>query len=271
MNYTDLKQSSEWIAMMNEFYINEVGGAPVFVYKLDKVSTKIDPLYGEEINGRNYLRPFKLNALHLVNPFEFMFKDNLIGEFENETKQFNFNLNQVVQKMKALKEEALSTLHIIDNKNDGVSWAIEKRNGKIVLYKNNIVEEVIEVEEVPTIELLGSRLANPGFSVQISGENDFTRNLRDFNKIDFADTELLLKTYNKEYKNCSDVIENGDLIYLEDTNVLYEVTSAQPAGNFGWQYQMWNVKCGRSFPYVNYNKLKSQIYGFKDIDFGYQR
>lgn len=268
MNYEDVKQSSEWVSMMNEYYLNNVGGVPVFVYKLDKNSTKIDSLYGEEIGGRIYLRPFKINALHLANPFEFMFKDNLIGEQESQTKQFNFNLNQIVQKMKSLKEEPLSTLHITSI---GI-WEIEKRNDIIFLYKDKILIDKIDINTYQTVVSVGERLASySGLVIELGGEDDFSRNLPNFYKIDFSDSELLLKTFNKEYKNCSDVVENGDLIYTEDNNILYEVTSAQPAGNFGWKYQMWNVKCDRSFPYVQYDKLKSQIYGLKDINFGHQR
>lgn len=51
MNYEDIKQANDWVSSLNEHYIENVGGAPVFIFKLDKKATKIDPLYGEEIGG----------------------------------------------------------------------------------------------------------------------------------------------------------------------------------------------------------------------------
>lgn len=266
MNYEDVKQANDWVSYLNEHYIENVGGAPVFVFKLDKKATKIDPLYGEEIGGRIYLRPFKIKAIHLINPFEFMFKDNVIGEYENETKSFNFNLTQVVQKMKSLKTKPLSTLQISsDDKH-----SIEKKNDIITLFNNGITVRKFDLNIYQTIEEFGTVLSTY-IPVSMSGEDDYSRNIQNFNETNFSGSTLLLKTFNKEYKNCSDVIEEGDLIYVEDNNVLYEVTNAQVAGNFGWKYQMWNVKCDKSYPYVEYNKLKSKIYGFSDIDFGYRR
>lgn len=266
MNYEDVKQANEWVALMNEHYVENIGGAPVFVFKLDKKATRIDPLYGEEIGGRIYLRPFKIKTLHLVNPFEFMFKDNLIGEFENETKSFNFNLTQMVQKMKSLKNEPLSTLHISSND----KHSIEKKNDKITLYNNGIVVNTLDLQHYQTVEEVGTKLSEY-LTVEMGGEDDYSRNIPNFNETNFSNSMLLLKTFNREYRNCSDVIEEGDLIYVEDNNVLYEVTNGQVAGNFGWKYQMWNVKCDKSYPYVEYDKLKSKIYGFSDIDFGYRR
>jgi hypothetical protein len=266
MNYEDVKQANEWISMMNEYYLENIGGVPVFVFKLDKKATKIDPLYGEEIDGRIYLRPFKIEALHLVNPFEFMFRDNLIGEFESEVKNFNFNLNQMVQKMKALKEEPLSMLYISSDGNH----EIEKNNKQIVLYEDGLIAEKLDLNIFQTVEEVGTKLAEH-LTVEISENDDYSRNIPNFNKTNFSGSTMLLKTFNREYRNCSDVIEKGDLIYTEDNNVLYEVTSSQVAGNFGWKYHMWNVKCDKSYPYVEYNKLKSKIYGFNNIDFGYRR
>lgn len=266
MNYEDVRQANDWVSLINEHYIENVGGVPVFIFKLDKKATKIDPLYGEEIEGRIYLRPFKIKALHLVNPFEFMFKDNLIGEYETETKNFNFNLNQMVQKMKSLKEEPLSMLYLTSNSNH----SIEKKNDIVYLYSNNILIDKLDTATFQTVEEVGIKLSEH-ITVKMEGEDDYSRNIRDFKKIDFSNSTMLLKTFNREYRNCSDVIEEGDLIYTEDNNVLYEVTNAQPAGNFGWKYQMWNTKCDKSYPYVEYNKLKSKIYGFNNIDFGYRR
>jgi hypothetical protein len=266
MNYEDIKQANDWVSSLNEHYIENVGGAPVFIFKLDKKATKIDPLYGEEIGGRIYLRPFKIKALHVINPFEFMFKDNLIGEYENETKSFNFNLNQMVQKMKSLKEEPLSMLQVTSTG----KHSIEKKNGFIILYENGIILDKIDLSIFQTVEEVGTKLAE-NVSVSLTGEDDYSRNIPNFREVNFSNSTLLLKTFNREYRNCSDVIEEGDLIYVEDNNVLYEVTNSQVAGNFGWKYQMWNVKCDRSYPYVEYNKLKSKIYGFNNIDFGYRR
>jgi hypothetical protein len=261
MNQTDIKQSAEWFSMMNEYYVENVGGASVFVFKLDKTITKIDPLYGEEIKGRIYLRPFQIKALHLVNPFEFMFQDNLIGEVEGNTKSFNFNFNDMVKKLYTLKNEPMSKLYISGNG----TWEIEKKTDKIYLYKDKLIEDTLPVSIFQTISSIRDRLnTHMDLDVILEGEDDFTRNLPNFPRTEFSNSQLLLKTYNQEYKNCSDIVENGDLILVEEQMRLYEVVSAQPAGNFGWKYQMWNVKCDVAYPYVEFSKLKSQVYGIKN-------
>ena len=260
MNYEDLKKSAGWYELLNQSYVENIGGAPVFVFKLDKVATKVDPLYGEEIGGRIYLRPFEIKAIHLVNPFEFMFQDNLIGEIESNTKSFNFNFNQMVQTLYNLKNKPISIIHVTSTSPVG----IEKKNGMIHFYNQGIVVDSISISEVYTMSALVNELnLISGTTATLEGMDDFTRNLPDFPRIDFENVELLLKTFNQEYKNCSDVIENGDLLLVEDQMRLYEVTSAQPAGNYGWKYQMWNVKCDTAYPYVEFNKLKSQVYGLK--------
>ena len=45
MNYEDVKQSSDWVSMMNKSYMENIGGVPVFVYKLDRTNTKVDTLW----------------------------------------------------------------------------------------------------------------------------------------------------------------------------------------------------------------------------------
>lgn len=260
MNYEDLKKASDWYSLLNQAYVEEIGGAPVFVFKLDKVATKVDPLYGEEIGGRIYLRPFEIKAMHLINPFEFMFHDNLIGEIESNVKSFNFNFNQMVQTIYNLKNKPVCTIHVTSVNPVGIS----KIKNVIYLYYNGLVTDSISISEIATMsDLLIELNAIPGTTATLEGMNDFTKNLPDFPRIDFENAELLLKTFNKEYKNCSDVIENGDLVLVEEQMRLYEVTSAQPAGSYGWKYQMWNIKCDTAYPYVEFNRLKSQVYGLK--------
>jgi len=261
MNYEDVKQSSDWVSSLNKYYVENIGGVPIFVYKLDRKSTKIDPLYGEEIQGRNYLRPYKTKALHLVNPYEFMFADNLISDSEENIKTFNFNFDDMVQKIHSLKRDPLSILKI---EGQFGNWTIEKKNNIVYLYKDNIIIDRISLAEIKTTLALGERLTNQnGINAFINENNDYSINLRDFSKIDFSGAELVLKTFNKEYENCSDVIEEGDLILDLDTVRLYEVTSGRQTGNYGWKYQMWQTKCDKSYPYVEYDKLKAQVYGLK--------
>lgn len=260
MNYEDVKQSSDWVSMMNKSYMENIGGVPVFVYKLDRTNTKVDTLYGEEINGRNYLRPFEIKALMLVNPYEFMFSDNLISNSEANVKSFNFNFDTMVQKIYSLKRDPLSVLSI----SSIGSWSIEKKNNVIYLYKGGIIVDRISLLEFKTISSIGARLAtHSGITVSINENDDYSLNLRSFGKIDFSNAELILKTFNKEYEKCSDVIEEGDLILEIDTVRLYEVASSRQTGNYGWKYQMWETKCAKSYPYVEYDTLKAQVYGLK--------
>ena len=73
---------------------------------------------------------------------------------------------------------------------------------------------------------------------------------------------ILLKTFNSEFKNVTNTIEEGDLIYITTINALYEVTSAYPVNNTIYRYMNWQCNAQRTFSYVEYEKLKTYKYGF---------
>ena len=258
MNYEELKEANNWISELNQSYINDVAGAPVFVYKLDKENTKLHELYGEEINGRIYLRPFMLKALHIINKFNFMFSDNMISEQE-EPKEFAFNFNEMVQKMYKLKNEPICIIELSSSQN----FSLKKTQDALYLFKNSVLIDTLTVEHYPLVSQVVQRLQiHQGLTASFSGQDDYTKNIRNFNTICFKGSSLLLETYIREYRNCSDIIDNGDLIFVGDNNRLYEVTAVSPSGNMGWKYQMWTVKCAKTYPYVLYDKLKKSVYGF---------
>ena len=262
MNYEELKSANEWVSSINQSYINLMGPV-VTVFKLDKTQTRINPLYNEEIGGRIYLRPFEIHTLHATNPFDWMFENTLAVESE-QVKSFNFNFNEMVQTISRLKKSSLCEIEIFPIQDEIVGF--EKTDNKFVVYHNkcNFIE--YDLDEYKTITELAEELKNLPFIEKIvfTGIDDFSKCIRNFPFVDATNTSLLLKTFNKEYKNCSDVIEQGDLILVTDQMRLYEVASTQPTGNYAWKYQMWNCKCSTSLPYVEYGRLKNYTYGLKN-------
>lgn len=267
MNYNDVKSSQSWINQMNKSYINSLGPV-VLVYKLNRADTKLNSIYNEEVNGRNYLRPFEIHALHSVGQFDFLFQDNL-GTENEQVKSFDFNFEDMVKKISTLKEKPLcsfkvgifdlpSTTKCYIKKVDNILYITEVDKEK---YENNKTLE-IDLNYYDCITDLVNKIKSEGYIAEVdSGEDDLSECIPNFNEIDITGSNVLISTFNREYKNSTDVINEGDLIYLEDQNRLYEITSAVPSGNMGWKYSTWNVKCSLTKAYVKREDLKKYKYG----------
>ena len=265
MNYYNLKQSQGWIANMNQSYIDSLGPT-VLIFKLNKKDTRINPIYNEEVNGRNYLRPFEIKAIHEVGQFDFLFDNGLASENE-AVKYFNFNFNKMVRTIHKLKKSPISQFTITPPESSS-KFFIKKENDRVYLTKTDKDSEdgsyvkVYNLNEVDTVSELLSLIREEGIVCElVDGIDDLSACIPDFKEIEFTGSSVRLSTFNQEYDNATDIIDNGDLIYIQDTNRLYEVNSATPAGNMGWKYTMWTVKCSLTNPYVNRNELKKYKYG----------
>jgi len=237
MNYSDYFKNNPWFDYMNQQYIDAVG-PEVKVFKLDKVRTQIDDLYGESAN-RFYLPPFSINSIHYTNPFATILDDSMF--FEQEQNKIIFvNFNNMVQKVTALKKLKKAEFTIVYTGEGEVK--IQKQNNTISIFKNLIETWTIDVTGKTIDEILEELAAEGVFTITLPRYKDFAENLLDFKAVDFTNKTLSLFTYDDTYKNVTDVIEIGDVV-LTDKYRLYEIMSAIPAGDTGWKYRMWKLEC----------------------------
>lgn len=264
MTYEDLMKSSGWVANTSANYFEQLG-AKVLVFKLDKNDTRLNSIYNEEIDGRKYLRPFETKSIYKTNPFSFSFDNTIPSEVDGDL-MFYFNFEVMVKTIDALKR-ATSELRIRATE---PGWFISKRDNKVCLFNkktdptvdrlkyDTIVE--FDLDKYMTISELSQGISDTGCFICKHGGDDFTKCIPNFKETSL-ENPLIIKTFNSEFRNVGDTIEEGDLIYITTTNALYEVTSAYPVNNTIYRYINWQCNAKRTFAYVEYEKLKSYKYG----------
>ena len=56
-------ETQQWIDHLSKSYMN-YAGEPIKVFRMDKVETQLDELYGESKVGRIYLPPFDIKSIY---------------------------------------------------------------------------------------------------------------------------------------------------------------------------------------------------------------
>lgn len=257
MTYEDLLKSNDWVKEISASYFNSAG-AKVLIFKLDKKGTKLNPIYNEEIDGRKYLRPFETKSVYQTNPFNFSFDNTLPSETEGNLN-FYFNFESMVKTIDSLKR-ATSEMKITAVE---PGWSIWKNGNDLNLYNKNLGEDILtfDLTRYQTVSELSQAMTNTNlFICKIAGD-DYSKCIPNFKEVKLANS-IMLKTFNSEFNNVENVIEEGDLIYIVTINALYEVTSSYPVNNTLYKYMNWQCNAQRTFSYVEYEKLKTYKYGF---------
>lgn len=240
-NYADLFSGAtqEWVNHISKSYVNLVG-PDIQIFKMDKVKTKLDELYGESRQGRIYLPPFKIKALYDNNKWIGFLDAG--GYQEQEEVLFLFlNFEDMIEKVTGLKKKKVSELYITYEGNGSPS--IEKKDNNLIIYTNDV--ELLNYDltnsSYSTVRKLANELNNEiGFSCTIKGKNDLSINIINFERMNFNQRDIMIYTLDDTYQNITDIIEMGDCI-LTNHYRLYEVTSSVPAGDFGWEYSLWRL------------------------------
>lgn len=229
----------EWVDYMSKGYINSVG-PELKIFKLDKTATELDELYGEAKTGRIYLPPFGLRGIYNNNKWV-GFTDSGQYQEKEESMQLMFNFGDMVRKITDLKRKHTAEMFITYS-GKGIP-SIEKINNILTLYINNKSYLTFDLssQSFSTVRKLGSRIdAYTDWTCRLAGQNDVSSNLIDFNKTVFSSRETMIYSIDDTYKNITDVVEVGDVI-ITDHNRLYEVSQSKPAGDFGWNYTLWQL------------------------------
>lgn len=236
--YDEIKSgnTANWINYLNANYIKTYA-PPIKVFKLDKQATELDELYGEVKTSRIYLPPFEMRAFHLDNKWTQMVGEGTMPYLEpEEDLQFIVNFEDMVQKIRALKERHVTDIYI-DYGGTGNPTALKENNNFIVK------EDDIEVGNFDltasaynTTKKLSTAINGiSNFSTSFEGNNDSSINIVSFRETRFKHSRLLVYSQDHTYDSITDIIEKGDVI-LSNKWKLYEVLSNMPGGNFGWDY-----------------------------------
>ena len=264
--------TQDWISYMNKHYI-DTSAPEVYVFKIDKEETAIDELYGGEEFGqaRIYTPPFTIRSYYLDNEWLQQLGNETFPYRETqEDITFAVNFDNMVQKIRDLKQQKKSEIFIEYKYNSEVSMKKQNNNVIIKLEDEVIAEFDLEENNRRTIKKLTQSINNlSGFKAYFEGENDISLNLIDFRETRFRNKKLNIYSVDYTYKNMTDVIEKGDLI-LTDKYFLYEVQSNIPGGNMGWDYAIMLLTANvRSLDKVelpnNYNELiREREYGLRE-------
>lgn len=236
----------QWVDYMSKSYINSVGPA-VKVFKMDKVETELDELYGESKTGRIYLPPFNIRAIYDNNKWV-GFLDAGGYQEKEETLSMFVNFNNMVEIVSSLKKKHVAEMKV--NFSGKGTPKIKNMNNVLTLYINDVVELTFDLKDntFSTTRKLASRINSyPYWSAEVAGKNDLSVNLIDFEKISFNQRDIMFYSIDETYNNITDVIEMGDAIMTNHYR-LYEVTSAKPAGDFGWNYALWHLELELASP-----------------------
>lgn len=235
-------QSNQWVNYLNREYINNYGPY-INIFRLDKERTKIHELYmEEETTGRIYLPPYEMNALYNTGVWTGLLDTSLFNENEQNFILF-VNFDDMVNKTREQKEKYISKI-FIEYEGEGTP-SIKKEREKITIFINDEVFKEVDLKErkYKSIEKMCFNLNElKGFKVYYEGRNSLSKNIVDFSKNYFKDIEIMFYVKDDTYKNITEVIEMGDAI-LTEKNRLYEVIDAKPAGEFGWDYNLWRLEC----------------------------
>lgn len=269
--YDDFFQSNtlDWISYLNKKYIN-ISAPEIKVFKLDKVATPVDTLYGEEKTARIYLPPFSIRAHHLDNTWRQLLGGIIPFSEEEDNITFIVNFQEMVQTIRDLKQGRTSEISLTYGdtlipyaQNIGDSFSLWEGDSVVATF------DLTSTSYNTTSKLTTTINALSNFTATLSGDNDSSSSLVEFNKTSFQDIALLVYSENVIYQNITDIIEAGDVILTNKWRA-YEVLNSNPGGDFGWSYAEHVLTCNLArldqcdLP-ANYRvQIQQHQYGIKD-------
>lgn len=236
------EQSNQWVNYLNREYINNYGPY-INIFRLDKEQTKKHELYMEEgESGRIYLPPYEMNVLYNTGVWTGTLDIGLFSENEQNFVLFA-NFDEMIHRNREQKNKR--SVEIFLEYDGEEKPSIKKKNEEIVIYLdgNEFKRLDLNEREYKSTQKLTTYLNSlMGFKCRHKGKNTISKDIVDFSLISFEGFEIMFYVKDETYKNVSEVIEMGDAI-LTERNRLYEVIEARPAGEFGWDYNLWRLEC----------------------------
>lgn len=263
---------NDWANYMNKAYIR-LYAPKVKFFKLDKANTVIDELYGEESSTRIYLSPIEMNSFYFNNSWTSIVGERLYEEQESKEMKFTLNFEDMVQTILAAKKRKIATIRL--SYADSSIMTAYKLNNILVIKKggSTIVNYDLTNSTYSTIAKLYTALSsvNASLSVTKEGTNGLSTDLVDFEETDFSNSTLEIYVPDNTFSSSSDVFEMGDIILTSKWR-LYQIDSAYPGGEFGWDYATYIMNCSLanmdqvSLPGNYKEQIIKNMYGIQKVE-----
>jgi hypothetical protein len=236
--------TQKWASYLNQKYI-DLNGVPLLVFRMDKLATPKDPLYGEESHSRYYTKPIEIFGLTLDPTWKQVvgFSEVQLYQEVSDAVSVVVNFENMVTKNISAKKANLSSLTI----SYGSTGIVSAYNS------NNIIGIVVDgspiaAADIRTYDTTDKLFAYfdsvPGIIITKTGENSPSFKIPQFGSTVFTGNFLQLNVRDTSYDNVSDVFEKGDAI-LTPNNFLFEIDSNITTGEFGWDYSTYTMMCSR--------------------------
>jgi hypothetical protein len=243
-NYYDLLKTndmSQYFSYLNDKFI-KMSGPNIRVFKLDKKATVLDDVYGTDRGSRIYLPMFNIRGIYLTNPWVSDIGLEPYGELEQKIK-IVVNFDNMVATLRDLKNKHTCDISI-ECISPNVVPSIQKLDGVVTLFINGSVIKVINLSTYRTVKSFVNAVNSATqFKATYTGVSDEMSKVNDFNAIEFQGSVVSLYVEDTTYDNITEVIEMGDILLTEKWRA-YEVKSAMPGGDFGWNYSTFVMEGG---------------------------
>lgn len=244
VNYYDLlktKEMGQYFSYLNDKFM-KLTGPKIKVFKLDKQMTVLDEVYGTDRGNRIYLPYFEINASYLTNPWVSDIGLEPYAEIEQKPK-IVVNFDNMVATIRDLRNRHTCDI-TVECISPTLTPAMSKSGTTVNLYLNGNLSKTISLDTYRTVKSLTNAINGESqFEASYTGVNDEATKISDFDLIEFKGSALSLYVEDDTFKNITDVIEMGDVLVTEKWRA-YEVKSAAPGGDFGWNWTTYIMEGG---------------------------
>lgn len=243
-NYVDAFNSSSQLEYESKQHDNavELQGRRTYVFKLDKALTDKSEVYNETNYARVYLPHFEQRALYNTAEWQGVINLNIYEENE-ETMSFEYNFARMVCNIRDLKDKTVGKLTIKNICKEPLMVSTD--NSKFIISSSNDVELInLDLSKYKSIKILINDILKKCSLIEIKyeGDSESALAIRAIKKRIVPNNRFSIDVEDRTYKNCTDVIEAGDVI-LTDKYKLYQVQNVYPSGTMVNEYMSWTAKC----------------------------
>ena len=266
-NYTDTLQGNAYTQFIADQHDKAVQttGRKTYVFKLDKVETKLSEVYKEETQGRIYLPYFEQRGIYKTNTFTSQLGVKNFTETE-ENLEIEYDFGRMVHIITELKQKTAGVLTIKNISTEPLEIEI---SDKLII--RNFREKLYETELDNRVFKFINNIKNQNLiKLSYKGDNEIMPTVdRILIKLK-PRREYELNQNNSIYKNVNDVITHGDVV-ITDRGRAYQVVGAYPRNDIYGRYINWNVQCelinlakldGLPAEFVEH--IKNNQYGFNN-------
>lgn len=245
LNYYKLRQNNNYAKELQSNYIKDYisrFGTPVKIYKANKLSMKLDDIYGESEQEITFLPSFTIPGVYQTLPIIVELNQGGISETEDEM-EIIFHLDTLINKLTEIKNLHWSDIFLTYS-GLATSSTIEKNNNNIIIKEDGIEIYNIDLTDTNynTIEKLTTYLNGlPDYIASYENFGDkLSKNIVDFETTECKNVACNFYIRNKMFDGTNNVIDESDIIVIHNDK-MYEVNQAMLASEANWQFNIFKI------------------------------